>query len=216
MVKPKRILIADDHALFRAGLSRVLDEMVGLEVVGEVEDGRKAVSAVAELRPDVILLDISMPELNGVEAAHSIGKSYPDTKILVVSVHREEAYVARALRAGAHGYLLKDAAVDELRLAINTVIAGELYLSPGVARPLVMDYLDRSLDGDAEYNRLTPRQVEVLQLVGEGCTTKEIGERLHLSPRTVESHRKQLMIVLGEGDLAGLVRAAVRLKLVTA
>lgn len=211
-----RVLLADDHALVRAGLRSLLASMDGVEVVGEAADGHDALRLAGTLRPQVILMDIAMPGLNGLEATARItrgGARAP--RVLILSMHVSEEYAAQAFRVGAAGYVLKDAAPTELEQALRAVARGEMYLSPAVSRHVVEDY--RRLLGDVPdpLARLTPRQREILQLVAEGLSTKEIAQRLPLSAKTVESHRGQLMQRLGIRDLAGLVRFAIRVGLVS-
>jgi len=210
-----RVLLADDHALVRAGLRALLAEMRDVEVVAEAADGREALSLVEKHRPHVVLMDITMPELSGLEAAARVAEACPHTRVLILSMHASEEYVLQALRAGVAGYLVKDASVAELELAIRAVAAGGTYLSPTLSRFVVEDYL-RRVGGEASpLERLTPRQREVLQLVAEGHSTKEVAWKLGLSVKTVETHRKEIMERLGIRDVAGLVRFAVRVGLVS-
>ena len=208
-----RVLLVDDHTLVRKGLRALLATLTDVEVVGESSDGREALEAVREHRPDVVLLDIAMPGLNGLDATTRIVREFPGTRVLVLSMHGTEAHVAQALRAGASGYLLKGADVAEFTLAIGTVARGGTYLSPAVSKGLVADYV-RRLDSNAGDADLTSRQREILQLIAEGLSTKEIAGKLSLSPKTVEAHRAAMMRRLGVRDLAGLVRFAVRIGLV--
>jgi len=211
-----RVLLAEDHALMRAGLRSLLKELGGVEVVGEAGEGHEALRLVAELRPDVVLLDISMPGLGGLEVAARVVREHPDTKVLVLSMHRNEEYVLEALRAGATGYILKDADAVELGVALRAVARGDRYLDPAVSA-VVFDALKESAPSvRAPLDRLTPRQRETLQLIAEGNTTKEIAGKLNLRVKTVESHRTQLMKRLGVHDVAGLVRCAIRSGLVSA
>jgi DNA-binding NarL/FixJ family response regulator len=216
-----RVVIADDHELFRSGLRMLLESMPGVEVVAEAADGHEVLRVVERLRPRVVLMDIAMPGLNGLEAAARIAKEHPATRVVVVSMHGSEQYAIRALRAGAAGYLLKDASRAELELALTSVARGDIYLSPAMSRHVIADYRQR-LDETAEaepapdpLTRLTPRQREVLQLVAEGHSTKEIATRLKLGVRTIETHRAQLMERLGIHDVPGLVRFAIRTGLVS-
>jgi len=208
-----RVLLVDDHTLVRQGIRALLATMDDVEVVGESGDGLEAMNAVREHRPDVVLLDIAMPGLNGLEAAARITKEFPATRILVLSMHGTEAHVAQALRAGASGYLLKGADVAEFAAAIRAVAQGGTYLTPAISKQLVADYV-RRLDGGADEPPLTGRQREILQLVAEGRSSKEIARRLDISLKTVEAHRTALMRRLGIHDVAGLVRYAVRSGLV--
>jgi DNA-binding NarL/FixJ family response regulator len=210
-----RVVLADDHNLVRAGLRALLEELPGVEVVAECENGREALAAVAALRPDVALLDIGMPGISGLDAAARLAGEVPETRVVMLSMHSSERFVARALSAGAAGYVLKEACVDELPLILAAVTRGETYLSPGISRPLV-EALRARLAGGADLDPLTPRQREILQLLAEGKNTKEIGHLLGLSVKTVETHRAQIMSRLEIRDLPGLVRYAVRAGLVRA
>jgi DNA-binding NarL/FixJ family response regulator len=210
-----RVLLADDHTLVRAGIRGLVASLEGVLVVGEAGDGQEALRLAGLLRPDVMLLDIGMPGLNGIEVASRLAAEQRDVRVVILSMHASEEYVLQALRAGAAGYLLKDAGVVELELALRAVSRGETYLSPAVSKQVVEDYRRRVGAGDDPLAAITPRQREVLQLVAEGHTTKEIAVRLELSVKTVESHRSQLMERLDIHDLAGLVRYAVRVGLVS-
>jgi len=213
-MKPIRALLADDHTLVRAGIRGLLRGLPGVEVVGEAEDGHEALRLAEALRPDVVLLDIGMPGLNGLEVAGRLAALDPSIRVLILSMHTSEEYVLRALRAGCAGYLLKRSAVSELEVAVRAVARGETYLSPAVSKQVVDDYVGRTGGATDPIDALTPRQREILQLVAEGNTSKEIAERLGLSFKTVEAHRAQIMERLGVRDLAGLVRFAVRVGLV--
>lgn len=207
------MLIADDHALVRAGLRSLLEDMAGIEVVGEAADGRAALEAVAAQRPDVVLMDIKMPALNGLDATARIAAVHAGVRVLILSMSDNEPYVLQAMRAGAAGYLLKTITPDELERAIRAVVRGEIYLTPAVAKQVVAGYVrPGSVGGSLE--GLTSRQREVLQLIAEGHTTKEIGALLGISVKTVESHRTQLMQALDIHDVAGLVRYAIRTGLI--
>ncbi len=208
-----RILVADDHTLVRAGLTSLIARLSDMEVVGEAADGRQAMRMVRELKPDLVLMDIAMPGLNGLEAAERIKGLEPQTKIIILSMHANEEYVAQALKAGASGYLLKDAATTELEMALKSVSMGQFYLSPAISRQVVDNYLR---GGPTGIEVLTPRQREILQLIAEGKSTREIADTLHLSVKTVETHRTQLMERLDIYDTAGLVRYAIRKGLVSA
>ena len=213
-MKPIRVLLADDHTLVLAGIRGLLTRLAGVEVVGEAADGHDTLRLAETLRPDIVLLDIGMPGLNGLEVAQRLNKFDPAIRVIILSMHVTEEYVLRALRAGAAGYLLKDSAVAELEVAIRSVARGETYLSPPVSKRVVDDYVSRTGGISDPLAALTPRQREILQLVAEGHTSKDIAQRLGLSYRTVETHRNQLMKRLGVADLAGLVRFAVRAGLV--
>ena len=203
-----RVLLADDHGLVRAGLRALLRDLSGIEVIAESGDGRETLNLVKRHRPDVVLMDVSMPELNGLDATVCLKRSFPDVRVLVLSMHANEEYVLRALRAGATGYLLKGAKVAELELAINAVARGDIYLAPSMSKHVVTKYLRSAEVGVGQLDPLTPRQREVLQLIAEGRTNKEIAGRLGISVRTVEVHRAQIMERLGVRDTAGLVRYA--------
>lgn len=203
--------MADDHALVRAGLRELLQKIPGLEVVGEANNGREALELIQNQSPDLILLDIAMKELNGIEVAERIARDHRQIRVLILSMHANEEYVLRALRAGACGYMLKDSAAAELKLAIESVLAGKTYLSPKISRNVIDSYLNRTAAGkSAGLDQLTSRQREVLQLIAEGNSTKEIASLLNLSAKTVETHRAQLMERLGIYDVASLVRFAIR------
>jgi DNA-binding NarL/FixJ family response regulator len=213
-VNPIRVLLADDHTLVLAGIRGLLAHVAGVEVVGEAEEGHEALRLTETLRPDVVLLDIGMPGLNGLEVAQRINRFDPAIRVIILSMHASEEYVLKALRAGAAGYLLKGSAVAELEVAIRSAARGDLYLSPPVSKSVVDAYVSRTGAAPDPLTALTPRQREILQLVSEGHTSKEIATRLGLSYRTVETHRNQLMKRLGVTDVTGLVRFAVRMGLV--
>jgi DNA-binding NarL/FixJ family response regulator len=212
-----RILLADDHNLVRAGLRALLQALPDVEVVAECADGREALTAIAMHRPDIAILDITMPGMNGLEAAARVTKEMPGTKVVIVSMHSAESYVAQALAAGVSGYVLKDAFVDELPLLVRTITRGETYLSPAISKQIVDGLRQRMAAGSSPTpsDTLTPRQREILQLLAEGKTAKEIAHLLGLSAKTVETHRAQIMDRLDIRDLPGLVRYAIRTGLVT-
>lgn len=214
-MKAVRVLLADDHTLVRAGLRKLLESMPAVEVVGEAGDGLELLALAAKLQPNLVLMDIAMPGLNGLEATARVVKAMPDIRVLILSMHQDEEYVRQALRHGAVAYLLKDAAPMELELAVNAVLRGETYLSPAVSKGVVTDYVQRLRGEEQPGELLTPRQREVLQLIAEGQSTKEIARRLDLSVKTVESHRTQLMKQLDIHEVAGLVRYAMRVGLVS-
>jgi DNA-binding NarL/FixJ family response regulator len=215
-MRPIRVLLADDHDLFRAGLRVLLQDLGGFEVVGEAGDGREALRQVEERRPDVVLMDLMMPGLNGLEATARVAREFPGVRVLVLSMNVAEEFVLPAVRAGASGYILKNARPAELEQAIRAVARGETYLTPAVSGHLIDDYRRRTDDEADSLNRLTPRQREVLQLVAEGHSTKEIARALGLSVKTVETYRSQLMDALDIRDIAGLTRYAIRKGLVDA
>ncbi|WP_447603912.1 response regulator [Nitrospira sp. Nam80] len=209
-----RVLLAEDHTLVRAGFRALLEKLEGVQVIGEVSDGRAAFKVSKELQPDVVLMDIAMPEMNGLQATNRIRQECPNTKILMLSMYTNEEYLMEALRAGAAGYLLKDADRTELELAIKTVWRGDTYLTPAVAKFTVNAYCRKDDAQLGPLGRLTGRQREILQLIAEGCSTKQIAQRLDLSVKTVETHRAQLMDRLEIHDIPGLVRLAIRTGLV--
>ncbi len=212
-MKPFRVLLADDHSLVRAGIRYLLQSLPDIDVIAEAGDGREALQLVEQLSPDIVLMDIAMPNLNGLEAAVHVSENFPDVRLIILSMHATEEYVLRALRSGASGYLLKDADIVELELAIKAVARGETYISPSVSKH-VTDYVRRVGGGTSPLDRLTMRQREVLQLIAEGHTTQEIAQILEISSKTVETHRAQLMTRLDIHDIAGLVRYAIRVGLV--
>ncbi len=210
-----RVLLADDHTLVRAGLRKLLESMPDYQVVGEAGDGLALLALADKLQPTLVLMDIAMPGLNGLETTARLLKVQPDIRVLILSMHQNEEYVRRALRHGAVAYLLKDAAPLELELALAAVMRGETYLSPAVSKGVVNDYVQRLRGEDHPGEALSPRQREVLQLIAEGHSTKEIARRLDLAVKTVETHRSQLMKLLDIHEVAGLVRYAMRAGLVS-
>jgi DNA-binding NarL/FixJ family response regulator len=208
-MKPIRVVLADDHALVRAGIRALLDRMPDVEVVGEAGEGSEAVAQVAATRPDVLLADVAMPGMGGLEAAERLRREFPDVRVVMLSMHANEEYVLQALRAGASGYLLKDAASVELDLALRAAVADQTYLSPAISRQMIDSYMTR-VGGGAAPEPLTPRQREILRLIAEGKSTKEIAFALEISVKTVETHRAQLMDRLDIHDVAGLVKYAIR------
>jgi DNA-binding NarL/FixJ family response regulator len=217
-----RVLLADDHTLVRAGIRALLTALPEVDSVIEAGDGQEALALLLESRPDIALVDIGMPGLNGLELALRVGREVPGTRLVILSMHGTPAHVAQALRAGVSGYLLKDAAADELPLVLRAVMRGETYLSPAISKQVVTGFLGRAgaapAPGDADGETpdvLTSRQREILQLVAEGKSTKEVAQLLNLSVKTVETHRAQIMDRLGIRDLAGLVRYAIRTGLVS-
>ncbi len=205
-----RVLLADDHHLVRTGFRSLLDKIPSVEVVAEASDGREALDLVRKLRPQIALLDIAMPNLNGLEALIRIVKDFPETKVIILSMHSNEEYIINALQSGALGYVLKDAAVAELELAIKSVAQNKVFLGSSISGDNVRHYLERPSDGEKPLTQLTLRQREILQLIAEGKSTKEIGYMLQISPKTVDAHRAQIMERLNIRDLAGLVRYAIR------
>lgn len=220
MNRKPTLLLADDHALMRAGLRALLADIDDCEVVAEAADGIEAARLIRQLMPDVALIDLTMPGLSGLDVIARSARESPTTRCLALSMHTAENYVLEALRAGAIGYVVKDAAPEELAIAIRAAAAGQQYLSPVVAGHLLTDYL-RQQRGDTEALRnpldaLTPRQRQILQLVAEGHSTRSIADRLSISVKTVETHRAQLMERLEIRDVAGLTRFAVRNGLIAA
>jgi len=206
-----RILLADDHKITRQGLRSLLDKQSDMEVVAEAEEGRTAVRLVRELLPDVVIMDVSMPDLNGMEAARQITREFGNVKIVALSMHSDSLFVTEMLKSGALGYLLKDCAFEELARAIRTVVAGKTYLSPSVSGVVVDDYLHRlSKAGFSGLDVLTNREREVLQLLAEGKSTKRIALKLHISGKTVETHRRQIMNKLDIHTVAELTKYAIR------
>ena len=207
-----RILLADDHQLMRSGIRLMLEREPDLSVLGEASDGREAVLLAKTLKPEVAVMDIGMPNLNGIEAAHQMTQENPALAIVIVSMHSDESYVLRALKAGARGYLLKDSAEADLIKAVHVVSAGKSFFSPAVSKVLLDDYvrkLKRTGTEDA-YDLLTPREREILQLIAEGKSNKDIANLLNLSVYTVESHRSNLMEKLNLRGLPELILYAVR------
>lgn len=213
-MEPLKVMIADDHRLVRAGIRSLLEELSGVEVIGEAGDGRELLELMAAEQPDLVLADIAMPEMNGLEAAAAIAGRYPYVKVIMLSMYASEEYVWRAFEAGAGGYLLKDAAPMELELSIKTVMNGSKYMSPVVSQQVVNDYIRNSNGGISWKEMLTPRQREVWQLIAEGKNTKDIAAQLQISPKTVETHRLQLMERLGVYDVVGLVKLAIKAGLI--
>ena len=211
-----RVALAEDHGMVREGLTRLVREIPNVELVGVAEDGYEAVALVEMLEPDVILLDITMPRLGGLGVLSRIVTDHPATHAIMLSMHDNEEYVAQALKAGARGYLLKDSDLAELALAIRAVMRGGSYLTPAVSRQVIRDFTNGQQRTDGPFERLTPRQTEIAQLIAEGHRNAEIAGILGTSIKTVETHRTQLMARLGVHDVAGLVRYAIRVGLVPA
>ncbi len=211
-MKSIRVLLADDHKLIRAGLRLVVDQQPDLSVVGEADDGRQAVELAKSLKPNVVVMDIGMPNLNGIEAARQIRGIDPDASVVMLSMHSDEGYVLRALSAGARAYLLKDSATTDLVQAIRAVVEGKSFFSPAVSKVLLQDYIRKLQRSGAEdsYDLLSPREREVLQLVAEGKSNKEVASLLHLSVYTVETHRAKIMQKLNLKGVPELILYAVR------
>jgi DNA-binding NarL/FixJ family response regulator len=207
-----RVLLAEDHTIVRKGLLALLDSEAGIEVIGEAQDGREAVARAEQLRPDVVLMDITMPVLNGLEATRQIKKRFPEVKVLILTVHSDDEYIRQILRAGASGYLVKQAAPHELISAIEAIQRGESYLSPSVSKKVVDGYVQYSAGAEEEdsYERLTGREREVLQLIAEGSSTRDIAQMLDLSVKTAETHRARIMDKLDIHSTAELTQYAIR------
>ena len=215
-MKPIRVLLADDHTLVRAGIRSLLEAQPGIEVVAETGDGREALELIVKHGPDVALLDIGMPSLNGLEVARRAAKESPRTRVIVLSMYADRSYVRQALGAGVAGYLLKGATVAELPLALQAVMRGETYLTPRISREVVQGFLRESeSEAPGPLEGLTNRQREILQLIAEGRSTKEIARALDVSVKTVETHRMRMMDRLGIHDVPGLVRFAIRAGIVS-
>ena len=207
-----KILLADDHAIMRQGLHSLLEKEPDIEVVGEAEDGRKALQLVAELVPDIIVMDITMPNLNGIDATHEIVSKFPHVKVIALSIHSNKRFVAGMLKAGASGYILKECLFDELVQAIRTVIGGETYLSPRITGVVVGNYVEHlsATPPESSLSTLTEREHEVLQLLAEGRTAKQIALELYVSPKTIEANRHNIMEKLDIHSLAELTKYAIR------
>jgi DNA-binding NarL/FixJ family response regulator len=209
---PAKILLADDHTIIRQGLCALLDKQPDIEVVGAVGDGRKAVELVRELRPDIVVMDISMPNLNGIDAARKIVGKMGSTKVIALSMHSSKRFVTEMLKAGASGYILKECLFNELLEAIRVVLNGGIYLSPGITGVVVDDYLQHLIiaENQPSVPALTEREREVLQLLAEGKSTKQIALQLHVSGKTIESNRRNIMDKLGICSVAELTKYAIR------
>ena len=213
-MKPLRVVIADDQVLMRAGICELLKVLPEVAVVGEASDGHEALRLIKSHQPDIVLMDTGMPGMNGLEAAALTKKQFPQVKVIILSEHSSEEFVFRALRSGADGFILKDDSVSELYTAIKSVARGGEHLSPQVTKKVVMGYLEGQEGGDDLIKALTARQREVLQLIAEGHSTKEIAKMLNVSVNTVKTHRLKLMEKLGVHEITGVVRYAVRLGLI--
>jgi DNA-binding NarL/FixJ family response regulator len=206
-----RILLADDHRIVRDGLRALLEKDPDIEVAGEAENGRTIVEMVRRIKADMVIMDVGMPELNGIDATRQIASIAPAVKVIALSMHSDKRFVSEMFKAGASAYLLKDCAFEELSGAVRVVLAGQVYLSPQIASPIIKDYVNRlSHHDDSAFTRLTPREREVLQLLGEGKSIKDISSQLNISVKTVETHRQQLMHKLEIGNLADLIKYAIR------
>ncbi len=211
-----KVLIADDHQIVRQGLRNLLEKEPDLKVVAEAEDGRSTVRLARELQPGVIIMDVAMPDMNGIEATRQIVSELPRVKVIALSMYADRRFVVNMLKAGASGYLLKDCAFEELNRAIRAVLAHKTYLSPGVSDILVKDYMTGgSTQETSVFSVLTPREREVLQLMSEGRSTNQIAESLHVSVKTIETHRQQVMHKLNTHSVAELTKYAIREGLTT-
>ena len=210
---PTRVLLADDHALVRAGIRALIGELEGIEVIAEAGSGREALRLTEALQPDILLLDIAMPALSGLEVLAETARRFPNVRVIILTVHEEGAYALQALRSGAAGYLPKSAGSSELQEAIETVARGEIYVSGEVARKSILQQA-KGIEQSGLLKRLTPRQREILTLMAKGSTMRDIAGALNISVKTVESHRAQLMERLDIHEVAGLVRFAIRTGLV--
>lgn len=205
-----RILLADDHKIMRDGLRSLISSEDGMEVVGEAENGRIAVKLARKLKPHLVILDISMPELNGMQAARQILDDSPEAKIITLSMHSDRRFVVEMFKAGVSGYLLKDCAFEELSRAIKAVMADQKYVSPAIAGTVIKDYVDQMAADEVLSSELTHREREVLQLIAEGMTTKRIASSLNVSPKTVETHRRKIMKKLNIHSIAELTKVAIQ------
>jgi two-component system response regulator NreC len=217
MTQRYKIVIAEDHTILREGLRALLSSSPGLEIVGEAEDGLGAIQCARSVKPDLVLMDLSMPRMNGMDAIREIKNLCPGTKILALTVHKAEEYVLASLQAGADAYVLKDATHSELMVAIKSVLAGKRYLSPGVSEKVIEGYLEGRRESKlrSPWDTLTRREREVLKLIGEGYKNREIADYLCLSVKTVETHRANLMRKLDLHDVSALTRFAIEKGLIT-
>jgi DNA-binding NarL/FixJ family response regulator len=209
---PIRVLLAEDHELVRSGIRALLEASGEVQVIGEVNNGRQAIELARELQPDLVLMDLAMSELNGIDATRQLATIAPDVRVIMLSMHADEQYLFEALKAGARGYVLKQGAYGELATAMRDVMSGKTYLSPSLS-PLVMgDYVRRAKGNfaDSAGGNLSPREREVIQLIAEGNTSAEVAELLHISVRTVDSHRHNIMEKLQIKSIAGLTKFAIR------
>jgi len=216
MPNKMKVLLVEDHAIVRQGLRRLLEER-GLEVAGEAADGRRAIKMVGELDPDIVIMDITLPRLGGIEATRRIRRTHPDVKVIMLTIHDEEGFLYKSLDAGANGYMVKEKATEDLLDAIDTVLRGEIYISPNFPPKVLESYRRMSQSKRKkvdDFSRLTNREREILQLIAEGYTSKEIAAMLFISVKTVENHRANIMNKLDIHETAGLVRYAIKIGLV--
>lgn len=209
-----RIVLADDHALVRAGFRSLLHNFPGLEIVAEASDGQEAIQTIAKLHPDIVLMDIAMPGLNGLETTARITKDLRSTRVIILSMHANAEYARRAIQAGAKGYLLKDSSATELELAIRAVARGETYLTPAISKHILHAYTQGTPSNTRRIDQLTLRQREILALLAEGYSRKDISQKLNISVKTFDTYRAQLMTLLNVSDRAGLSRIAKELGLI--
>ncbi|HEX2949655.1 MAG TPA: response regulator transcription factor [Armatimonadota bacterium] len=206
-----KIVLVDDHRIVRQGLRSLLEKQVDFRVVGEADNGRSALSTITELTPDLVIMDIGMPEMNGIDATRHVLSSLPETKIIVLSMHAEQQFVQDVMKAGAMGYLLKDSAYEELVTAIRSILAGEFYMSQKIANMVMRDYVRHlSDDNQSRSATLSTREREIWKLLAEGLTSTAIATELHISVRTVETHRQNIMEKLQLKSLADLIKLAIR------
>jgi len=213
-----KVLLTDDHTILRKGLCSLLEDEEGIEVIGEAEDGREAIKLADKLHPDIVVMDIAMPGLNGLEATRQLRRLHPEIKILILSMYANVEYVFQTLQAGAEGYLVKKAAPSELVLAIKAVHQGNSFLSPSISRTVIDDYIRRAnqiSQGEQAFEKLTARETEVLQLIAEGRKTREIAELLYISIKTVETHRAHIMDKLGIHNTAELTQYAISKRIIS-
>ncbi len=215
-MKKVKLVVADDHKIFRQGIKKLLEEESDLQVVGEAANGREAVKKATELKPDVILMDIAMANLNGLEATRQIKKVLPDVKVIMLTMHKNEEYVLQSFQAGASGFILKEGAVEELVSAIRSIHQDKSFLSPSISKTLIDAYLRKMETGKTEtpFDMLTDREREVLQLIAEGYTNREVAKSLFISVKTVEAHRAHIMQKLNIHEVAKLVKYAIQKGLV--
>lgn len=216
MAQPIRVLLVDDHAIVRQGLRAILDSMEGFDVVGEAENGRDAVEKTRQLAPDVVVMDLVMPVLNGIESTRQIRKMMPKTKVVALTMHTDEKYVFQVLKAGASGYVLKSGPAQDLAKAIESVHGGNPYFSPAISRKIMDSYLSEEEPEKVlpKGEKITSREMEVLQLIAEGYTNTRISQLMGISVKTVETHRTHIMNKLDIHDVAGLVKYAIKIGLV--
>ena len=206
-----KVLVADDHTILRQGIKALLDNQEGIEVIGEAKDGREALAIIEETLPDVILMDIAMPGLNGLEATRRIKKKFPRMKVLVLTMYTNEEYIFQILNAGANGYLVKETAFQDLISAIKAVYKNEAFMSPSISKKVINSYIKRAQDDEEKTCEiLTTREREILQLIAEGHSSKKIAELLFISPKTVETHRTHIMDKLNIHNRTGLIKYAIR------